>query len=191
MLKDPARCGSVGLFEWFVEADLRRLPRPLDVVLYAGETRNAVAEQLVRHEQHPADRRCADNQRRQRQVVADRQGDQQLGVDLVTRHIQPAIQLEVGRRTTDGDGLAGVKHTLLGQQPPIQPVVTEPLAEQIGEIQPQAAPYRIEVEHAEHAQRLEIGRASCRERVYQYVEILVVAVSLKKKTQKHNKSKAK
>src|SRR3546814_13962412 len=36
-------------------------------------------------------------------------------------------------------------------------------------------------------QRDEIGRASCRERVCQYVEISVVAVSLKKKNQKkHN-----
>src|SRR3546814_13684136 len=33
----------------------------------------------------------------------------------------------------------------------------------------------------------EIGRASCRERVCQYVEILVVAVSLKKKKQKKKK----
>src|SRR3546814_19765361 len=34
------------------------------------------------------------------------------------------------------------------------------------------------------ASLLEIGRASCRERVCQYVEIPVVAVSLKKKTYK-------
>src|SRR3546814_12373525 len=35
----------------------------------------------------------------------------------------------------------------------------------------------------------EIGRASCRERVCQYVSIPVVAVSLKKKKKKHNKDK--
>src|SRR3546814_18545492 len=35
---------------------------------------------------------------------------------------------------------------------------------------------------------LEIGRASCRERVCQYVEISVVAVSLKKKKKKHAKA---
>src|SRR3546814_11494446 len=35
--------------------------------------------------------------------------------------------------------------------------------------------------------RLEIGRASCRERVCQYVSISVVAVASKKKTQRHKK----
>src|SRR3546814_13677606 len=35
---------------------------------------------------------------------------------------------------------------------------------------------------AELGRRMEIGRASCRERVCQYVSITVVAVSLKKKT---------
>src|SRR3546814_20508622 len=38
------------------------------------------------------------------------------------------------------------------------------------------------------AQRLQIGRASCRERVCRYVELLVVAVSFKKQ-QKHRKHK--
>src|SRR3546814_16296801 len=36
--------------------------------------------------------------------------------------------------------------------------------------------------------RDQIGRASCRDRVCQYVSISVVAVSLKKKNQKHNSS---
>src|SRR3546814_13990492 len=39
---------------------------------------------------------------------------------------------------------------------------------------------------AEHPFLSEIGRASCRERVCQYVYISVVAVSLKKKTQKQH-----
>src|SRR3546814_11039918 len=38
-------------------------------------------------------------------------------------------------------------------------------------------------------QRAEIGRASCRERVCQYVEISVVAVSLKKNKKKANNQK--
>src|SRR3546814_17175838 len=44
------------------------------------------------------------------------------------------------------------------------------------------------IEGAQHLVRHEIGRASCRERVCQYVYISVVAVSLKKKT-KRNKLK--
>src|SRR3546814_21160443 len=36
--------------------------------------------------------------------------------------------------------------------------------------------------HAVAGERLQIGRAACRERGYQYVKISVVAVSLKKKT---------
>src|SRR3546814_17762459 len=42
-------------------------------------------------------------------------------------------------------------------------------------------PYALRLERPRHCNLVEIGRASCRERVCQYVWISVVAVSLKKK----------
>src|SRR3546814_16073300 len=49
--------------------------------------------------------------------------------------------------------------------------------------------HRARTERAGAGEQAQIGRASCRERVCQYVEVSVVAVSLKKKKIKKNLNK--
>src|SRR5471032_560519 len=76
---DLRPCYSIGpqsgVSKRFVEGDLRLFPRALDGVFDAGETRHAVADQLVDQEQRAADGRRADNQRGNRQVVGQRRSE--------------------------------------------------------------------------------------------------------------------
>src|SRR3546814_11076593 len=89
--------------------------------------------------------------------------------DLLDRRTQQAIGILRGRRGADLDPRR----------------VREPGFQIVAML---AARTEAETRHGandDRDARLQIGRASCRERVCQYVSISVVAVSLKKKSMKH------
>src|SRR5690606_40886178 len=84
----------------------------------------------------------------------DRQSYQQLGVDAVTHHVQPAIELQVTGRAGHRNGALGHEDAFGCDQLALDSVKAQALAEQIGEIQPQTPANGVEIEQAKHAQRL-------------------------------------
>ena len=95
----------------------RILPGALHLVLHTGKARNPVTDQLVDQKQRTTNGRCTDNQRRNRQVVGHRQGDQQLGVDAIGNQIQVPLSsrlvegpvMVMGSRVTNTPLLAANK----------------------------------------------------------------------------------